>query len=109
MKRIIAAALAVILATAVACGGDSEDAPPENLHPVLSEHTYIQIQEGREYVTMTSDDISRYLSDRINAIHEEGYEIRHATSDEWGYVLLILRKIPRPEQSEPPVGTTSAN
>ena len=68
-----------------------------------------QIQEDREYVTMTSSDTSRYLSDRINAIHEEGYEIRHATSDEWGYVLLIFRKIPRPEQSEPPVGTTAAN
>ena len=110
MKRTIAAAtLVAILATATACGGDGEDAPQENLHPVLPNHTYIQIQEDREYVTMTSDDTSRYLSDRINAIHEEGYEIRHATSDEWGYVLLIFRKIPHPEQSEPPVGTTAAN
>ena len=58
---------------------------------------------------MTSDDTSSYLSDRINAINEEGYEIRHATSDEWGYVLLIFRKIPHPEESVSPTGTTAAN
>ena len=110
MKRIIAAAaLAVILAIAAACGGDSEDAPQENLHPVLPNHIYIQIQEEREYVTMTSDDTSRYLSDRINAIHEESYEIRHATSDEWGKVLLIFRKITSPEESSSSPSTTAAN
>ena len=110
MKRIIAAAaLAAILATAAACGGDSEDAPKENIHPVLPNHIYLQIQEEREYVTLREEDISRYLSDRINAIHEEGYEIRHATSDEWGNVLLIFRKIPHPEESVLPVGATPAN
>ena len=98
MRRIIAtAALAALLATAAACGGDGEEARKENLHPVLPNHIYFQIQEEREYVTMTSEDTSRYLSDRINAIHEEGYEIRHATSDEWGKVLLVFRKIPHPE------------
>ena len=110
MKRIItAAAIAAILAIAAACGGDSEDAPQENLHPVLHDVTYHQIQEGREYVTMTSSDTSRYLSDRINAIHEEGYEIRHATSDEFGYVLLIFRKILHPEESVPTNGAAPAN
>ena len=110
MKRIItAAAIAVILAIAIACGGDSQDAPQENLHPVLPHHIYLQIQEDREYVTMTSDDNSSHLSDRINAIHEEGYEIRHATSDEWGHVLLIFRKIPHPEGSVSPNGTPPAN
>ena len=58
---------------------------------------------------MTSDDASRYLSDRINAIHEEGYEIRHATSDEWGYVLLIFRKIASTEESSSSPSTTAAN
>ena len=110
MRRIIAtAALVAILATAAACGGDSEDAPQENLHPVLSNHIYLQIKEGREYVTMTSSDTSRHLSDRINAIHEQGYEIRHATSDEFGYVLLVFRKIPRSEESPSLTDTTSVN
>ncbi len=110
MKRIITAtAIAAILAIATACGGDGEDAPKENLHPVLPHHIYLQIQEDREYVTMTSEDISPHLSDRINAIHDEGYEIRHATSDEWGYVLLIFRKIPHLEESVLPNGTPPAN
>ena len=109
-RMILTAALAAILAaTVAACGGDGEEAQKENLHPVLPNHIYLQIQEEREYVTMTSEDTSRYLSDRINAIHEEDYEIRHATSDEWGKVLLIFRKIPHPEESVSPTGTTAAN
>ena len=110
MRRIIlTAALAAIIATLSACSGDGEDAPQENLHPVLPNHSHIQIQEDRQYITMTSDDTSRYLSDRINAIHEQGYEIRHATSDEWGYALLIFRKIPHLEELVPPAGTAPAN
>ncbi len=110
MKWIItAAAIAVILAIAIACGGDGGNRGEERLHPVLHDVTYQQIEEGREYVTMTSLHISRHLSDRINAIHEQGYEIRHATSDERGYVLLIFRKIPHPQESVPPNGTTPTN
>ena len=106
MKRIIAAAaLAVILATAAACGGDGEGARQENLHPVLQEHTYTQIQEGREYVTLWGDVSNRHLSDRINAL----YEIEHTTRDRHGNFLLIFRKIPHPEESVSPTGTTAAN
>ena len=66
MKRIIAAtALAVILAIATACGGDDGNGGEERLHPILHDVTYLQIQEGREYVTMTSSDTNRHLSDRI--------------------------------------------
>ena len=102
MRRIIAAAaLTALLATPAACGGDGEEEPKENLHPVLPNYIYLQIQEEREYVTMTSEDTSRYLSDRINAIHEEGYEIRHATSDRWGDVLLIFRKTADLEEPAP--------
>ena len=95
-KMIFTAALAALLATAAACGGNGGDSGYERLHPAVSDATYLQIQEGREYVTMTSSDTSRYLSDRINAIHQAGYQIEHATSDEFGYVLLVFRKIPRP-------------
>ena len=111
MKRIItaAAAMAAILAIATACGGDDGNGGQERLHPVLHDVTYQQIEEGREYVTLTSSDTSPHLSDRINAIHEQGYEIRHATSDESGYVLLIFRKIPHLEELVPPAGTTAAN
>ena len=110
MKRIItAAAIAAIITIATACGGDDGNGGEGRLHPILHDVTYLQIQEGREYVTMTSLHISRHLSDRINAIHEQGYEIRHATSDERGYVLLIFRKIPRPVESASPTGTTPTN
>ena len=110
MKRIIAAAaLAALLATAAACGGDGGDAGEQRLHPVLRDATYLQIQEGREYVTMTSSDGSRHLSDRINAIHQGGYEIEHATSDELGNVLLVFRKIAHPEESPSPTGTMPTN
>ena len=75
-KMIFTAALAAILAiTIVACGGDDGEGGEERLHPVLHDATYIQIQEGREYVTMRSLDESRHLSDRINAIHQGGYEL----------------------------------
>ena len=109
MKRIIAAAaLAVILATTAACGGDSEDAPPENLHPVLQEHTYTQVQEGREYVTLWGDVSRHALSDRINALYHTGYEIRHTTRNRHGNYLLIFRKVANPEESSYP-STTAAN
>ena len=82
MKRIIAAAtIAVILATITACGGDGEDAPQENLHPVLPNHIYLQIQEDREYLTLWEDFSNVNLSDRMNALHEMGYEIEHTTRD----------------------------
>lgn len=110
MRRIIAtAALAAILATLVACGGNSGDGGEERLHPVLSDATYLQIQEEREYVTMISYQTRRDLSDRINAIHQGGYEIEHATSDEDGNILIVFRKIPRAEESAPPAGTTPSN
>ena len=111
MKKIIfTAALAAILAiTTAACGGQDGDVGEDKLHPVLRDATYLQIQEVREYVTMTSSDGSRYLSDRINAIHQGGYEIEHATSDELGNVLLVFRKIAHPEESPSPTGTTAVN
>ena len=110
MRRVIlTAALVAILITLAACGGHSEDAPQENLHPVLHDVTYQQIEEGREYVTFTSSDTSPHLSDKINAIHQEGYEVRHATSDDFGNVLLVFRKIPHPEESALPNGTTPTN
>ena len=103
MRRIIAtAALAAILAILAACGGNGGDGGEERLHPVLSDATYLQIQEGREYVTMISYQTRRDLSDKINAIHQSGYEIEHATSDEDGTVLLVFRKIPSEEESQPP-------
>ena len=108
-KMIFTAALAALLATAAACGGNGGDSGEERLHPVLGDATYLQIQEGREYVTMTSSDTSRNLSDRINAIHQGGYEIEHATSDEFGNVLIVFRKIPRPEESPSPTATTAVN
>ena len=110
IKRIItAAAIAAILATIAACGGDDGNGREERLHPVLHDVTYQQIEEGREYVTMTSSDASPHLSDRINALHQGGYEIEHTTRNSFGRFILIFRKIPRPEESVPPVGTTPAN
>ena len=109
-KMILTAALAAILAITIsACGGDDGEAGEERLHPVLHDATYMQIQEGREYVTMTSSDTSGYLSDRINAIHQGGYELQHMTSDEWGNVLMVFRKIADREEPPSPTGTTPAN
>ena len=58
---------------------------------------------------MTSSDTSPHQSDRINAIHQMGYEIRHTSSDETGYVLLVFRKIADPEESPSSTGTTPTN
>ena len=110
MKRIItAAALAVIFATIAACGGDGQDAPQENLHPVLSNHIYLQIQEDREYILLWEDFSKVNPSDRINALHQGGYEIEHTTRNSFGRFILIFRKIPHPEESVPPNGTTVTN
>ena len=111
MRRMIfTAALAAILATTVAaCGGDGGEGGEERLHPVLRDPTYLQIQEGREYVTMTSSDQNRPLSDRINAIHQGGYEFRHTTSDRLGYVLFVFRRITDPEEPASATGTTPAS
>ena len=110
MKRIIAAAaLAVILATTAACGGDSEDAPQENLHPVLPNHTYLQIQEEWEYIILWETFANRHLSERVNALHQGGYEIEHTTRDRFGNYLLIFRKIASPEESSSSPSTTAAN
>ena len=110
MKRIItAAAIAAILAIAAACGGDGEDAPQKNLHPVLHDVTYQQIQKGREYILLWDPASSIELSDRINALHDMGYEIEHTTRNTYGRFVLIFRKIPRAEESVPPTSTTPAN
>ncbi len=110
MRRIIAtAALAAILATTAACGGNGEDAPQDRVHPVPREHAYTQVQEGREYVTLWGDITRHDLSDRINALYEMGYEIEHTTRSRYGNFVLIFRKIPRAEESAPPAGTTPSN
>ncbi len=111
MRRVIFTALlvAILATTLTACGGEGGNDAEERLHPVLPNHIYLQIQEGRQYVTMISYQTRSDLSDRINAIHQGGYEIEHATSDENGIVLLVFRKIPRREESAPPAGTTAAN
>ena len=109
-KMIFTTALAAILAiTIAACGGDAGEGGEARLHPVLRDSTQLQIQEGREYVTMTSSDTSRHLSDRINAVHQGGYELQHTSSDEWGNVLLVFRKIADREEPESPTGTTPEN
>ena len=110
MKRIIAAAaIAAILATLVACGGDSDEAPQENLHPVLPNHIYLQIQEDREYILLWEDFSKGNPSDRINALHQGGYEIEHTTRNSFGRFILVFRKIPRPKESVLPNGTTPTN
>ena len=110
MKRIItAAALAAILAIATACGGDDGNGGEENLHPVLPNHIYLQIQEGREYILLWEDFSKVNPSDRIKALHQGGYEIEHTTRNSFGRFILIFRKIPRPEESVLPNGTTPAN
>ena len=81
----------------------------ERLHPVLPNHIYLQIQEGREYLTLWGDLFNVNLSDRINALYEMGYEIEHTTRDRYDNFILIFRKIPRLEESVSPTGTTAAN
>ena len=104
-KMKFTAALAAILAiTIAACGGDDGEGAEERLHPVLHDATYIEIQEGQEYITIWSPDGNRHLSDRINAIHQGGYELQHMTSDAWGDVLMVFRKIADPEESPAPAG-----
>ena len=111
MGRVIftAALAAILVTTLAACGGEGGNGGEGRLHPVLPNHIYLQIQEGREYVTMISYQARADLSDRINAIHQSGYEIEHATSDKDGNVLIVFRKIPRAEESAPPAGTTASN
>ena len=106
-KMIFTAALAAILAiTIVACGGDDGE---ERLHPVLHDATYIEIREGQEYITIWSPDANRHLSDRINAIHQGGYELQHTTRDRFGRPIFVFRKIADPEESPSPTGRTAAN
>ena len=111
MRRMIFTAdLAAILAiTIVACGGDDGESGQERLHPVLHHTTYSQIQEGREYVTITSYQYRGNLSDKINAVHQEGYELQHVSSDEDGRALFVFRKIADPEESPSPTGATPSN
>ena len=111
MKRMIfTAALAATLAiTIAACGGDDGDTGEERLHPVLNDSTYIQIQEGREYVTFMSYQYRGNLSDRINALHQGGYELQHTTRDRFGHPIFVFRKIADPEKPPSPTGTTAAN
>ena len=73
MRRMIfAAVLAAILPTTVACGGNGGDGGEQRLHPPLSDATFVQIKESREYVTLTASHTSKYLSGWINAVHEQG-------------------------------------
>ena len=58
---------------------------------------------------MTSSDTSGNLSDRINAIHQGGYELQHMTSDERGNVTMVFRKMADPEESASPTATPPAN
>ena len=109
-KMILAAALAAILAiTIAACGGDDGDTAEERLHPVLHDATYIEIREGQEYITLRSPDENRHLSDRINAVHQEGYELQHVSSDEDGRALFVFRRITDPEEPASPTGTPPSN
>lgn len=109
-KMILTAALAAILAaTIAACGGDDGEGGEERLHPVLHDATYIQIQERREYVTLRSFDNNRHLSDRINAIHQGGYELQHTTRDRLGYPIFVFRKIAEPEGPASTTGRTPAS
>ena len=108
MKKMIltAAVVATLAITIAACGGEGGE---DKLHPILNDATYVQIQEEREYVTTTSPSISPNLSDRINAIHQEGYELQHISTDDAGRKLLVFRKIAHPEESPSPTGTTPTN
>ena len=73
----------------------------ENLHPVLPNHIYLQIQEDREYILLWEGFSNVNLSDTINTLHQGGHEIEHTTRNSFGRFFLIFRKIPRPEESEP--------
>ena len=109
-NMMFTAALAAILAiTIVACGGEDGDSEEERLHPVLHHTTYSQIQEGREYVTFTSYQHHGYLPDRINAVHQEGYELQHTTRDKFGRPIFVFRKIADLEEPESSTGITPAN
>ena len=108
-KMIFTAALAAILAITTACGGDDGEGGEERLHPVLHDATYIEIQERREYVTLRSFDTNRHLSDRINAIHQGGYELQHTTRDRFGRPIFVFRKIADPEGSPAPAGREATN
>ena len=88
---------------------DLQEGGEERLHPVLWDATYIQIQEEREYVTITAYRTNRDLSDRINAIHQEGYELQHITSDEDGYLILAFRKITDHEEPASPTSMEATN
>ena len=107
---LFTAALAAILAiTTAACGGEDGDAGEDKLHPTLSDATYLQIQEEREYVTITVYHTSPHMSDTINAIHQGGYELQHISSNDAGRKLLVFRKIADPEESPSSTGTTPTN
>ena len=112
-KMIFTAALAAILAITIAsgaCGGDDGEGAEERLHPVLWGHAiYLQIQEGQEYITIWSPEQNHHLSDRINAIHQGGYELQHMTSDAWGDVLIVFRKIADPEEPPSPASGEATN
>ena len=109
-KMIFTAALAAILAiTIAACGGDDGEGAEERLHPVLWDAIYLQIQEGQEYITIWSPEQNRHLSDRINAIHQGGYELQHMTSNAWGDVLIVFRKIADPEEPPSPASREATN
>ena len=101
-KMIFTAALAAILAiTLAACGGDDGDAGEQRLHPVLNDATYLEIREGREYVIFTYYQTRGDLSDRINAIHQGGYELQHTTRDTFGHPIFVFRKIADPKNHRP--------
>ena len=109
-KMIFTAALAAIMAiTIAACGGDDGEGAEERLHPVLWDAIYLQIQEGQEYITMWSPEQNRHLSDRINAIHQGGYELQHTTRDTFGHPIFVFRKIADPEGPASTTGTAPAN
>ena len=110
MRRIfVAAALAALITTAAACGGDGEEARQQRLHPVLHDVTYQQAQQGQEYILQWGDFSNRHLLDKINALHQMGYEIRHTTRDRSNNFVLIFRKIGDPEESVSLTGTTPTN
>ena len=109
-KMIFTAALAAILAiTLAACGGDDGDAGEQRLHPVLNDATYLEIREGREYVIFTYYQTRGDLSDRINAIHQGGYELQHTTRDTFGHPIFVFRKIADREGPASQTTTTPSN
>ena len=111
MRRMIftATLAAILAATVAACGGDSGKTPQENFHPVLPNHIYLQIQEEWEYIILWETFANRHLSERVNALHQGGYEIEPTTRDRFDNYLLIFRKIASPEESSSSPSTTAAN